>query len=94
MNIVLSGGGTAGHINPALAIATILRDEGHQIYYAGTPGGVEARLVPQAGFDFTGFEAAGFNRNHPKTIVRALKLMGSSTKKAKASSLQRATRAA
>ena len=84
MNIVLSGGGTAGHINPALAIATILRDQGHAIYYAGTPGGVEARLVPEAGFPFTGFEAAGFNRNHPTTIMRALKLMSSSTNKAMA----------
>ena len=82
MNIVLSGGGTAGHINPALAIATILRDRGHDVYYAGTPGGVEARLVPEAGFSFTGFEAAGFNRNHPKTIVRALRLMSSSTAEA------------
>lgn len=84
MNIVLSGGGTAGHINPALAIATILREEGHHVFYAGTPGGVEARLVPQAGLPFTGFEAVGFNRSHPKTIVRALRLLSSSTKQARA----------
>lgn len=82
MNIVLSGGGTAGHINPALAIATILQEKGHSVLYAGTPGGVEARLVPQAGLPFAGFEAAGFNRSHPKTIVVALRLMSSSTKKA------------
>ena len=81
MNIVLSGGGTAGHINPALAIAGILQDQGHAIYYAGTPQGVEARLVPEAGLSFTSFEAAGFNRNHPLTLVKALHLMSSSTKK-------------
>lgn len=80
MNIVLSGGGTAGHINPALALAEELGARGHTLYYAGTPEGVEARLVPEAGISFSGFEASGFNRNHPSTILRALRLMRSSTK--------------
>lgn len=84
MNIVLSGGGTAGHINPALALAETLQQRGHTVYYAGTPGGVEARLVPAAGISFTAFEAAGFNRNHPQTIFHALKLITASTKKARA----------
>ena len=83
MNIVLSGGGTAGHINPALALAEELQDRGHAVYYAGTPGGVESRLVPEAGIPFTGFEASGFNRNHPLTIVRALRLISASTREAK-----------
>lgn len=82
MNIVLSGGGTAGHINPALATATILMERGHSVYFAGTPTGVEAQLVTEAGVLFRGFEAAGFNRNHPKSIFRALRLMVSSAKKA------------
>ena len=83
MNFVLSGGGTAGHINPALALAEELESRGHSVFFAGTPGGVEARLVPQAGIPFTAFEAAGFNRNHPLTAAKALRLMVSSTKKAK-----------
>lgn len=82
MNIVLSGGGTAGHINPALALATVLEERGHAVFFAGTPDGVESRLVPEAGLPFTGFEASGFDRSHPKTIFRALKLVSSSTKKA------------
>ena len=45
MRIVLSGGGTAGHINPALALAESLIEQGHEVFYAGTPQGVEARLV-------------------------------------------------
>ena len=45
MRIVLSGGGTAGHINPALALAETLEEQGHEVFYAGTPQGVEARLV-------------------------------------------------
>ena len=65
MKVVLSGGGTAGHINPALALAEVLQARGHEVYYAGTPKGVEARLVPQAGLEFVPFEASGFDRAHP-----------------------------
>jgi len=83
MNIVLSGGGTAGHINPALALAETLQERGHAVFYAGTPQGVEARLVSEAGIPFTAFEAAGFNRNHPSTIFRAIRLISASTAKAR-----------
>ena len=52
MRIVLSGGGTAGHINPALALADQLQARGHEVLYAGTPAGIESRLVPaRAWFD-------------------------------------------
>lgn len=84
MLFVLSGGGTAGHINPALALAEVLIARGHEVRYAGTPQGIEARLVPQAGLPFTAFEAAGFNRRHPKTLPHALRLIQASTKKAEA----------
>lgn len=84
MLVVLSGGGTAGHINPALALAEELASRGHEVRFAGTPGGVEARLVPAAGIPFTPFEAAGFNRSHPTSLVRALRLVQKSTGKAKA----------
>ena len=84
MLVVLSGGGTAGHINPALALAEVLEERGCNVVFAGTPQGVEARLVPQAGIDFVPFEAAGFNRNHPLSLVRALHLMEKSGKKARA----------
>lgn len=83
MRVVLSGGGTAGHINPALALAEVLQNRGCDVRFAGTPTGVEARLVREAGLPFTAFEAAGFNRNHPKTIVRAVRLISSSTRKAR-----------
>lgn len=83
MLVVLSGGGTAGHINPALALAEVLRSRGCQVEYAGTPQGVEARLVPQAGVPFTAFEASGFNRSHPSTIVKGVRKIMRSTKEAK-----------
>ncbi|MBQ9067749.1 MAG: undecaprenyldiphospho-muramoylpentapeptide beta-N-acetylglucosaminyltransferase [Eggerthellaceae bacterium] len=82
MLFVLSGGGTAGHINPALALTEELTARGHDVRFAGTPTGVEARLVPAAGVEFAAFEASGFNRSHPATIVRALRLIQRSTHKA------------
>ena len=79
MLIVLSGGGTAGHINPALALADVLKQRGCEVRFAGTPQGVEARLVAEAGIPFTPFEAAGFNRNHPLTLPKAVLTIQKST---------------
>lgn len=72
MLAVLSGGGTAGHINPALALADELLARGCDVRFAGTPTGVEARLVHEAGIPFTGFEASGFNRSHPLTLPTSI----------------------
>ncbi len=83
MLVVLSGGGTAGHINPALAAAEVLVERGCDVRFAGCPNGVEARLVPQAGLPFQAFEAAGFNRSHPASIVRAVAKIQKSTSAAK-----------
>ncbi|MDY4191026.1 MAG: undecaprenyldiphospho-muramoylpentapeptide beta-N-acetylglucosaminyltransferase [Oscillospiraceae bacterium] len=64
MKILFACGGTAGHINPALAVAGTIRQKhpGAEILFAGNPGGMEARLVPQAGFDFTPIRVKGFQR--------------------------------
>lgn len=82
MNIIVSGGGTAGHINPALALATELQHRGHSVWFAGTPHGVESKLVPEAGIPFKAFEAEGFRRRHPQTLPHALSVLAASTKKA------------
>lgn len=82
MKVVLSGGGTAGHINPALALAEILQERGHEVFFAGTPQGVEARLVKQADIPFKGFEATGFDRSKPATLIKALQKMSKSSKQA------------
>jgi UDP-N-acetylglucosamine--N-acetylmuramyl-(pentapeptide) pyrophosphoryl-undecaprenol N-acetylglucosamine transferase len=84
MRIVLSGGGTAGHINPALALAETLLSQGHEVFYAGTPQGVEVRLVKEAGLPFQAFEAKGFDRARPATLPKALSIIMKSTKKAQA----------
>lgn len=52
MNIVLAGGGTAGHVEPALALADALvrADAGHSVSLVGTARGLETRLVPARGY--------------------------------------------
>jgi len=46
----MAGGGTGGHVIPAIAVARELKREGHDAYFVGTDRGVESRLVPAAGF--------------------------------------------
>ncbi len=64
MRVLFAGGGTAGHINPALAIAGYLREKepDAQILYIGAKGGMEERLVPAAGFSFKSITISGFQR--------------------------------
>lgn len=64
MKIILAGGGTAGHINPAIAIANCVKKNNRdvEILYVGSRGGMEERLVPKAGLDFRGITVSGFQR--------------------------------
>ena len=64
MKIVLAGGGTAGHINPALAIANYAKkqDKNTEIIYIGAKGGMEEKLVEKAGYEFIGIKVTGFSR--------------------------------
>ncbi|TNE92859.1 MAG: undecaprenyldiphospho-muramoylpentapeptide beta-N-acetylglucosaminyltransferase [Deltaproteobacteria bacterium] len=50
--IALAGGGTGGHVYPALAIGDVLRERGHTVLYYGDPERLEARVAPQRGYDF------------------------------------------
>ena len=67
MRVLLAGGGTAGHINPALAIAGEIRahDPDAQILFVGNPKGIEAKLVAKAGYDFSPVDARGFPAAFP-----------------------------
>lgn len=64
MNIVFAGGGTAGHINPALAIAGYIKnvDPDCKISFIGTEKGIENRLVKREGYDFYSINVSGFQR--------------------------------
>ena len=70
--IAIAAGGTAGHINPALALAEELRDRGHEVRFYGTPDSLEAKLVPEQGFPFEGLRATGFDRAKPWTLVTSV----------------------
>ena len=50
VKVVMAGGGTAGHVNPLLATAAQLRESGAEVVVLGTKAGLEADLVPAAGF--------------------------------------------
>ncbi len=72
LHIAIAAGGTAGHVNPALALAEVLRDRGHAVRFFGEERRLEGRLVPQAGFDFFPIHVTGFDRQRPWTLVSAL----------------------
>lgn len=60
--IALAGGGTGGHVYPALAIGDVLRAHGHEVLYYGDPDRLEARVAPQRGYTFRAVRAAQYPR--------------------------------
>lgn len=88
MRVVIAGGGTAGHVNPAVALAEAL--SGDDVSFIGTATGAEARIVPAAGFPLDEIQVAGFDRAKPWTFpLTASKAAGALVS---ARSLIRATR--
>ena len=90
MHILFAGGGTAGHINPALAVAGYIKEKhpDAKISYIGTADKLEARLVPEKGYEFRTIEVAGFQRKPtPKNLIKNIsavkKMFTSSMKSAK-----------
>jgi UDP-N-acetylglucosamine--N-acetylmuramyl-(pentapeptide) pyrophosphoryl-undecaprenol N-acetylglucosamine transferase len=59
---LMAGGGTGGHVIPALAVARELRLRGHSAFFVGTARGIEAKLVPAEGFDLKLIDIGGLNR--------------------------------
>ena len=78
MRVLFAGGGTAGHINPALAIAGYLREKqpDAEILFIGNRGGMEEKLVPKAGFAMKTIVISGFQRKMtPKAIAHNVKTL-------------------
>ena len=79
MRLIVTGGGTGGHIYPALAIADKFKemDPETQILYVGNDEGIEKDVVPKAGYDFEMVDARWLNKSNPyqliKTSVRVMK---------------------
>ncbi len=79
IRIIISGGGTGGHIFPALAIADELKDKyGADMLFVGAEGRMEMEKVPQAGYPIKGLPVKGFSRKHMlKNVAVLTKLMKS-----------------
>ena len=75
MKYLISGGGTGGHIYPALAIASEikLRDKFADILYVGTKSGLESELVPKAGIEFKTIRVKGMPRKINKEMIISVK---------------------
>lgn len=72
LTVAIAAGGTAGHVNPALALADELRDRGHEVHFFGESRRLEGTLVPKEGFPFHPVHVTGFDRRRPWTLVTAL----------------------
>lgn len=80
MKVIISGGGTGGHIFPAIAIAKCLqrRNKNCEILFVGAEGKMEMQKVPQAGFEIVGLKIAGFQRKKLwKNITLPFKMLSS-----------------
>lgn len=84
MKVLISGGGTGGHIFPALAIANALRrrDPETEILFVGAQGRMEMDRVPAAGYDIEGLPVAGFDRKRPWRNIPVLFKLAKSLAKA------------
>ncbi len=77
MRILMAAGGTGGHVNPGLALANevMTRYPDAEVMFVGTKTGLEATLVPRAGFDITFVNVKGFQRKLSLDTIRTFFLM-------------------
>jgi UDP-N-acetylglucosamine--N-acetylmuramyl-(pentapeptide) pyrophosphoryl-undecaprenol N-acetylglucosamine transferase len=74
----MAGGGTGGHVIPSIAVACELKQIGHDVFFIGTRQGMEAKLVPAAGFPIDWIEISGLKRvGWRRTISTMFKLPSS-----------------
>ncbi len=85
MKYIISGGGTGGHIFPAISIANAIkaRDEKAEILFVGAIGRMEMERVPQAGYPIEGLPVRGFDRKNLLKNISVLIDLQKSIKKAK-----------
>ncbi|MBQ2807799.1 MAG: undecaprenyldiphospho-muramoylpentapeptide beta-N-acetylglucosaminyltransferase [Bacteroidaceae bacterium] len=83
--IIISGGGTGGHIFPALSIADAIRSKqpGAKILFVGAENRMEMQRVPAAGYEIKGLPIAGFNRKNLLKNIKVLWLILKSQRKAR-----------
>jgi UDP-N-acetylglucosamine--N-acetylmuramyl-(pentapeptide) pyrophosphoryl-undecaprenol N-acetylglucosamine transferase len=89
LRCLIAAGGTAGHVLPSLAVAEALTERGVHVTFAGSPDRVEARLVPEAGYELDTFRVTGFPRRPSIALARSVMLAGSAPRACRAILRQR-----
>ena len=76
-HVVIAGGGTGGHLYPGIAVAHALRkrDARTVVTFVGTARGIEARIVPQEGFDLDVIRSAGLKGKSAGAVARGVGLL-------------------
>ena len=70
VRVLVSGGGTAGHIYPALTVAELVSaDASDRVAYVGAPNSLEQRLAGERGVEFVSVPARGWDRARPVTLL-------------------------
>ena len=75
MKVIFTCGGTAGHVNPALAMAGLLRERkpDSEVLFIGARRGLERRLIEEAGWPFRSVEISSFHRSmRPRELRHCL----------------------
>ena len=72
MNVIFTCGGTGGHINPAIAVANILKERrpDTKILFIGAQGHMEEKLVPAAGFELVTLPGSGLRTHNCTHLTR------------------------
>ena len=85
MKVIMTGGGTGGHIYPAIAIADKIRERypDSQILFVGTEHGLEKKIVPENGYPIEFITVAGFNRKNPIKNIEVIRKLREGSKQAK-----------
>ncbi len=80
--ILLTGGGTGGHLFPALAVAEALRQRGHEVFYLGSMGGLEEKVLPNSGLPYALIPAGKLDRSalRPKEALKLLQGLRAATR--------------
>ncbi len=86
MRVVVSAGGTGGHIYPALAILNKIKEmePESEFLYIGTTDRMEATIIPEKNIPFVGIEMKGLDRHHPLKNIKVLSTFRKAIKKARA----------
>ncbi|HXM97546.1 MAG TPA: undecaprenyldiphospho-muramoylpentapeptide beta-N-acetylglucosaminyltransferase [Candidatus Dormibacteraeota bacterium] len=85
MKLLIAGGGTGGHVIPAIAIARewLSRGNEREVVLVGTERGIEMKLVPEAGLELETLRVAGLKGKSGTTLLKNLAMLGSAMKDAR-----------